>query len=146
MYEPRPGQPGPVSQHLQSFTGMREAGSWGGHGSPGAAFQGRIPVCELQWLTQRGCGVTGCPWHSGCASPRRFLVQCLFIQASHRDGTFDPLCGSGWRRGISRSALCWLRSSAIKAARGFGGSLFSSGTGFGPRLSPSKKSHPKDLQ
>jgi len=70
----------------------------GDAGSPRRAAASLGMVLVREQLTQSGCSVSACPWHSGFASPLRFLVQCLFIQASRRDEACDPLCRT-WREG-----------------------------------------------
>lgn len=119
----------PATTCRASQVSVRQAA--GGAGAPQEGHSRMDPAAWAAMVNAEGLCLRACPWHGGRVSPPRFLVQCLFVQASHRDETFDPLWGSGWRRGISPSAPCWLLSPAIKAARGTRGSLFSSGRGFG---------------
>lgn len=97
-YEPPHGQPCPASRRSQSSADVNQTTSKGDAGFPqeSSSIPGNGPgPWAVMVNAESGCSVNACPWHSGFPSPPRFLVQCLFIQASRRDETFDPLCRTG---------------------------------------------------
>lgn len=133
-YEPHHGLPGPFSRPSQSFTALTHTTGEGDAGSPrrAAAFPGTILAQE--WLTPSGGSVSACPWQRAASLPHRDSLcnACLFrLHAGMKHLTH--CAGAGARGGTSPSALCWLRSSAIKAV---GGSAAAGGGGRGRSLFP----------
>lgn len=109
-----------------------------------AAFPGMVPVHELWWLTRRAVAALTPALGTAASLPHRDSLcnACLFrLHAGMKHLTH--CAGPGGRGGISQSAPCWLRSSAIKAVGGVGGSLFSTGEDLGQGWTLQKNPTPK---